>query len=705
VRRVFFGGSDMPSLWRRLGAFVPILLLASCGGNGSSSGTVQWSVTGVMPAVSNDLNGGDIVTITGTNFITAGVSNVTFDGTPGTDRQVLSETSLTVRTPPAPGGVPGSVIVTVISLYGGQKQLIGAYTYADSTPAPQTITPTVFTPTGAENFTISGSSLGPLGGTVTVRFQAIGSVSATVSLDGTSIVGRAPVSMGVPVTGPITVTVDTGAATASVPTTVTYPYTPPGGILLPAPSQTPGNASQPVRLADGFAVLCTAGPNGTWGNADDDIIIVQGPPAAAVVTVVPMRSPPAPPATSVGFLSSANSIPAVVGPDTFCVFTSAGGGGIVVVTQARTAPVADMIPYPGINAAPIAAVRPNRIAFMDFGADGLFGAGPGNTGDDLIVADLNLAGATAALMFPLAARVTAGIADLTAGPANFSIPLSANGDTVIAMGAGPDGVAGNADDTFFARIISTGTSSGMLPAPFLLGRPIPISPTLCAAPGAGANGTFGNGDDTLVAFAYSGAWSSTPWMVGQGVNAATAVVPYARIGNGIAIAVTGPTAIKVFTDPAAGTSTTLPFTGTPLLGSLGNGGLVAFGPGTDLTPMTGADDQSLHLDAAATLAQSFSLIPNIPQTVAPLTDADRAFAVSPGPDGAFGTPDDTLEIYQSRALLQLISASQLPLNHPTAPVTGNLPFVPIGPGWGLVQSPGPNGIFGNSDDQLLLASY
>jgi len=697
----------MPSFLRRLsGALVPLFLFAGCGGGGGGNATVTFTLTAVNPAVSDDLNGGDVVTITGTNFMTASVVNVTFGGTPGTNRVILSETQMTVQTPPAPGSAPGVVTVTVTTLKGGTKQLVGAYTYADSGPVPLNIAPTTFTPTGAESFTITGSTLGPLGGQVTVVFQGIGSVLASVSPDGTSITGAAPVTASVPLAGPITVTVNTGTATADVPTTVSYPYAPPTSIVLPIPYQAAGNASQPVRLADGFAVLCTSGLNTTWGDADDDIKIILGPPGATLIQSVQLRSPPAAPGTPVGYLSAANSIPAILGPDTFCVYTvgAGGGAGFLIVTQARTAPVADFFPHPGINAAPIAAIGPSRIAFMEWGADAKFGPQVGgNAGDDLFVQDFNLGVAPPTLS--IGARVVgAGYADLTAGSANFTIPFTTDGDTVFVMGVGPDAVSRNADDTFLAHVVSTVTTSGLVPAPFLFGRPIALSPTLAAAPGAGVNLTFGNTDDTLEVFSLSGTWSRTPRALNQPLDNALALVPYARIGNGIAVVLTTPNALKIFTNVAAGTSSTLPFTGTPLLTSFGNGALVAFGPGGNLVP-GGGDDQAIHIDAAATIAQSFSLVPNQLQNLVPLSDTNRAFALSPGLDAAFGTMDDTLEVYQSRSIGQARSASQLPVTRPGAPVTGIQPFVPIGPGWGLLQSPGANGVFGDGDDQLILASY
>lgn len=694
------------SLRRLIGALVPAFLLAACGGGGGGSGGIGFTVDAISPAVSDDLSGGDTVTITGTNFLAAGVADVTFGGIPATNRVILSETEMTVRTPAAPGGVAQAVTVVVTSLRGGTEQIANGYTYAISGPNPQSISPTAFTATGAEDFTITGTTLGPLGGQVTVLFGGIGSVTGAVSANGQAITGRAPVSAGVPPLGPVTVTVDTGAATADVPVTVTYPYALPAVFAAGVPGQTLGNASQPVRLADGFAALCTCGVNGTWGDADDDIRIVRGPPNAVQVLSVSPRLAPGMP---VGFLSATNSIPAVLGPDTFCVYTVGGIGvpGYVLVTLARTAPVADVFAHPFINAAPIAAIGPNRIAFMTSGVDGLFGplAG-GNVGDDLFVMEFNLALAPPPVLIAGggAGRVPlAGTADLAAGAVNFSIPFTDDGDTVIVMGAGPDALPRNGDDTFTSVVLSTGATALRVGAPFLLGRPIALSATLFAAPGAGPNGTFGNGDDALDVFSFGAAWTRTPHSLGQPLNNALAVVPYARVGNGIALA--APSAVMVYTDPLAGTKTTLPFAGAPLFAPLGNGGLVVFGPGGDLALRTG-DDEAHHVDDVAARL-SFGQVPNQFQAIAPLSDSDRAFALAPGGDGVFGTADDLLEVYQSRALGAAADASRLPASAlPVAQVLGStVTFVPVGPGWGLIQSPGAFGVWGDLNDQLILVSY
>jgi hypothetical protein len=39
------------------------------------------------------------------------------------------------------------------------------------------------------------------------------------------------------------------------------------------------------------------------------------------------------------------------------------------------------------------------------------------------------------------------------------------------------------------------------------------------------------------------------------------------------------------------------------------------------------------------------------------------------------------------------------------PVTLAEPFVPVGPDWGVIQSPGPNGIYQGNDDRIIFARY
>ncbi|ANN78750.1 beta-propeller fold lactonase family protein [Bordetella flabilis] len=79
----------------------------------------------ILPATGTTL-GGTNVTITGSNLTDS--TGVTFAGTPGTNLNVVSNTELTVVTPPAPGGMPAAVDV-VVQNGGGQGEAKGGYTY------------------------------------------------------------------------------------------------------------------------------------------------------------------------------------------------------------------------------------------------------------------------------------------------------------------------------------------------------------------------------------------------------------------------------------------------------------------------------------------------------------------------------------------------------------------------------------------------
>ena len=93
------------------------------------------------------------------------------------------------------------------------------------------------------------------------------------------------------------------------------------------------------------------------------------------------------------------------------------------------------------------------------------------------------------------------------------------------------------------------------------------------------------------------------------------------------------------------------------------------------------------------------------QAFAPLSDATRAFAVGAGADTMPDTGDENLIVQQSTSIFSA-GGCTLPLaTSLSARLRGQQPFVPIGPGWGLIQSAGPNGTIGNGDDQLILAYY
>ena len=244
-------------LRRAAGAIVAgLALIAGCSSGGGSV-SIRITLQSVDPTTSSDLNGGDTVTIFGSGFNSVLLGRVTFGGRLGFGITPGGDNMFTVTSPPAPGGNPGTVTIEVTYLTDGVLKtvgLFGAYTYIDvaQPPNPQSITPTNYTATGAGNFTIQGTNLGPPGGTTQVKFLGIGVVTASVSQNGQFLTGAAPVSPGAPVQVPVTVRVEpVGGNPVNVPTTVNFLWTPP--VAIPLGNQTRANASQHERLAEGFA--------------------------------------------------------------------------------------------------------------------------------------------------------------------------------------------------------------------------------------------------------------------------------------------------------------------------------------------------------------------------------------------------------------------------------------------------------------------
>ncbi|MHC4133722.1 MAG: IPT/TIG domain-containing protein [Planctomycetota bacterium] len=667
-----------------------LFLVAGCGGGDDAPQRITFTVSAVVPNVSTGINGGDVVTIQGTNFLAVNVTSVTFGGSPGIlDRNSLTDTSVEVRTPPAPLRNPGVVIVEVTTVEAGSKFVPGDYTYVSSSgsPQPQTISPTTFTPTGAQDFTIQGTNLGPSGGNVGVLFSGLGSVQGLVSLDATLVTGRAPVSTGTPPTGPVTVTINTGTDVADVPTTVTYDYTAP--VAVAAPWQEPNGASRPVPLGLSNAVMCTSGVDNIWGNANDDVLIIQGPPTPVATRVT------FPGGGSVGFLDRNNSIPVVLDANTICVYSVGPNGGpdgpgtatpddtVVLITSAQTTPV--VVPPLALGRlipAPPARISSSTFAFIEAGAD----RNPGTADDWVRIHDTAFLQVGA---FQLANP------DVTPGRTNFSIPFSPDGDNVFVMSAGGNGTPSDGDDQLTRYVVSTGASTVTAVA-FAQTRPHAISPTLLVAPGAGADAALGIGVDDLIVitttpFALNVASHTLPTPIDT-----TAVVPLAPLGaGGVALPVQGPQPLLAFTNPVTGTNAALSLIGTPLLAPLGSGDLAVFTAGSAAP----GDERAIRLLGDASSFQNFSVVPTLNQAIVVLTDDDRAFGVTIAAGSA-------LLVHQTRALGAFADTSALPVDLPPATlITGLEPFVPVGANWGLVQTPGSTGLFRDGADAVLVVRY
>jgi hypothetical protein len=502
---------------------------------------------------------------------------------------------------------------------------------------------------------------------------------------------------------PVTVTVN-GAA---VPTQVAYSYATPQSLLVRF--QTPNGASRPVRVADGFAVMCTAGADNAWGTALDEVYILQmGPGGAPLFT--PVRRPNA---TPVGFLNPFNSIPVALDANTVCVYSDGDGapdlaGGaindrVVQISSIQTTAVVTDHPAPFLNTAPIARIASNAVAFADAGPDRT----RGSVDDVLRVYSFN--GTTLVGPSP---GFTVGAVDVTAGSGNISIPFSADGDVVYVLLPGTDGFPLTGDDLLWRVTLSGGTTAGPVTMPFLTGVPKAVTGNLAVSASFGPNGAAGGGDDrVLVASTNAGPFGVAAFNLGQSIDGFALAMSAPFGGAKLAVptfgpdnaANTGDERVLLYTDLTTGTLTSLPVPGRSTLTTLGSGDLVVFGPGVNVTQGDG-DDTVTRVDGAGVMAQGFLSVPTWPGGLVPLVDQTRTFAIG-DPDGTPGTGDETLLVHQSAALGNLTDAASLALALAGVPVTLAEPFVPVGPDWGVIQSPGPNGIYQGNDDRIIFARY
>jgi hypothetical protein len=681
--------------------------LSGCGGGGSAA-RIVFTLQSVNPDTSPDLNGGDRVTITGANFSRFVGFTIRFGAGIGVNPLVESDTAITVTTPGQSG--PGSVIVEVTAVNeDGElvvRQLFDAYTYvgSSSNPNPQTITPTTFTATGAESFTIGGTDLGSPGGTVSVNFAGIGSVTGTVSNDATLVVGNAPISSLTAPVSPVTVTVG-GAA---VPTQVAYTYAGPQSLLVRF--QNAGGASRPVRITDGFAAMCTAGGDNAWQTADDEVYILQMGPGGAPL-FVPVRRPNT---TPVGWLNRFDSIPVALDANTICVYSVGPNGGpdapgaptpddrIVQITTIQTAPTVTDHPAPWPNTAPIARISSTAVAFT--------GAGPNQIRGDLddVLWVYQFTGTT----LGLARSWTIGAVDVTTGSGNISIPFSADGDVVHVLVPGPNGTLLDGDDLLWRATVSSNTLLGPVTMPWLTGVPKAVAGNLAVSASFGPNGAPGGGDDrVLVASTNAGPFGVAAFNLGQWIDGAALALSAPFGGAKLAVPTIGPDnlpgsgdeRILLYTDLTTGALTSLPVPGTSTLATLGSGDLVVFGPGVNLFQGDG-DDTATRVDGSGVTAQGFLSVPTWGGGLVPLTDQSRTFAIG-DPDGAPMSGDETLLIHQSASLGNAVDAATLPLASVGAPATLAQPFVPVGPDWGVIQSPGPDRTYQTNDDRIIFARY
>ncbi|MHC4958520.1 MAG: IPT/TIG domain-containing protein [Planctomycetota bacterium] len=694
------------------GAFAACLLfsLAGCGGGGDAT-DITVSLQSVTPSTSNDLNGGDVVEIRGRGFMGVTVARVMFVGAStniGFDLEVVDDGLLRVRTPPAPSGSPGPVTVEVEYRYDDEDRIAGlfaGYTYIAPglPPDAQTISPTSYSPTGAASFTIQGTNLGTPGGTVDVRFAGIGRVRANVNDNATIVTGRAPVALNAPASGPVDVFVEPdGGTAAKVQTAVQFDWAQP--TTLAVANQAAG-VSRPVRLDDRHALMATAGNNGTWGDGDDDLVIITGPDSPSAI---PVRMPGFVPA---GYLDATNSIPAVLDANSACLYSVGPDGTagtnddyILYATNLQAAaPVFTPIVFATLNSAPLVAISSTRVVTTLTGPD----LKAGTNDDEILVLTLG-GGVTPAVV------AGAGPMDASGGRGSWSLPMSPDGNLIYVMSMGPDATPGTADDVLWSLRAAALPSSGFINtnAPYLLRPPVWVGNNTLAAP-AGNNGAPGGPNDRVMVFNDGATLTRTILDLDTRVNTGS-LRAFATFGNGLfAVSTAGPDQalnsgderVRVYTDISTGAFTELALPGIAQFAPLPNGGLGVFTTGPNYMPGDG-DDAANLLDSTATVSNPFGPPSIWTAAFNPLGDNDRLFLVSAGVDNTVGTGDEGLVVHQSLAIGENVSTAQLPLAvAATEPLTGAEPYVPVGPGWGVIQSPGSDGIYGTGDDQIIAARH
>ena len=698
----------------------------ACSGGGGGDSNPTFSIISITPESSPDVNGGGTAVIRGTNFESARVARVLFgDSNPGFGIDVKSQTELWVTIPPSRTNTAGPVTIEVETLDRGTKALFAGFTYGDDgggggptgPPVPTTVTPTVYTPTGAQAFTIGGSNFGADGNIVSVRFGNSSSVDGTVTGGGTLVRGNAPIFASAQVPQiPVQVFVKNGPFEAAAQTFVSFSYFPPAPVAGITFLEGGANASLPVRVANDKAVVATS-TNVAWRDGNDDLVLITVNTLTNTVTTKSLLTGQAPGHRN---LDNYASSPIALDDDTICVATVGPNGGpvngdetiLVISNLGSPTPTVNVLAAPFVARAPIVRISSTHIAFNTVGT------GTGGS-DQLWVYQI----VNGALVPGGPAPVDIGLIDVVAFPPPKSLrtlkalPFSPDGNAVFVYSRGPalnNSGFSDGDDMITRFDIAAGTSVTAV-MPSLLTKPVAVSATRLVAPAKAFPGF-----DVVSVMDFAGAVATRSSVsTGTFVNT-TATHQIAALKDGNFVMAIGPAGqpalsagnrIGIFTDDGFGAITMNGFdvAWKPLLAPLGDGSVMVFGPGPDNT--TGvAFDRTFHI--AANGAPSLDFASASPWLQLPsmglgaATDDTRTFALGSG-DPSWFNGDEVLHVFQSRSIGQPIDAVTMQLSTgPLAPVHNTVPFVPIGFNWGLMLSPGQNAPFwGNNDDRVIVVYY
>ena len=196
------------------------------------------TITGISP-ISGPTAGNTTVTVTGSGFFGGGTSSavsfVNFGTSAGTILSVISDTSLTVKSPSG----STTVDITVTTSKGtSPTSSADQFTY-EGTPTVTSVSPTAGPTTGGTSVTINGTNF--IGATI-VNFGGTSAASFTVN-SSTKITATSPAGTG---TIDIKVTTTSGTSAASANDRFTYVLSP--TVTAVSPSAGPAAGGTPVTI-------------------------------------------------------------------------------------------------------------------------------------------------------------------------------------------------------------------------------------------------------------------------------------------------------------------------------------------------------------------------------------------------------------------------------------------------------------------------
>jgi IPT/TIG domain len=238
------------------GTFTYICSQSSCGsGHSLMNGTFTVNATQAAPPTISSINpssgtpnGGNLVTITGANFVNG--ATVKFDTSNGIGTTVNSSTSITVT---APAHAAGTVTVTVTN--PDNQSGTSSYTYVNPTLSVSSVSPSTGTTSGGTSVTISGTNF-QSGATVTFGARNATNVNVVnaTTITATTPLGPATQQLAVDAT---VMNPDNKSATLTGGFTYALPVPPTIIDISPAISTTVGGTTVTIK-GTGFTTALTS---------------------------------------------------------------------------------------------------------------------------------------------------------------------------------------------------------------------------------------------------------------------------------------------------------------------------------------------------------------------------------------------------------------------------------------------------------------